>query len=215
MRLKTLWITLFLLFLFGCAEKSVEEEISSRLTEAVILEESFQEQQEKIIDLETEEQNIYNKIVVNEDIDEMEIKELSQEAIDSISERAEEVKKEKESIEASRAKFEEVEELLDELDDPETKKYAEEMYNRMEDRYEAYDSLYTAYQQTLELEKELYEMFLNEPVQKELTNHIKKVNESYEQVLTANEEFNTYTVEYNELKEKFYEESSLPEESDS
>jgi hypothetical protein len=215
MRLKTIWIPLFIVLLFGCAEKSVEEKINSRLIEAMALEEDFQEQQEKITDLETEEQNIYNEIVVSDDLDNAEVEELSEQAIDSINKRAKEVEKEKESIEASQAKFLEIEELLDDLEDQETKEYAEEMFDRMEGRYAAYDDLYAAYQQTLKLEVELYEMFLDEPVQQELTDQIQNINESYEQVLAANEAFNTYTIEYNELKEKFYEKSSLQETTSS
>src|SRR5699024_9391286 len=144
MRLKTIWIPLFIVLLFGCDEKSVEEKINSRLIEAMALEEDFQEQQEKITVLETEEQNIYNEIVVSDDLDNAEVEELSEQAIDSINKRAKEVEKEKESIEASQAKFLEIEELLDDLEDQETKEYAEEMFDRMEGRYAAYDDLYAA-----------------------------------------------------------------------
>nr|WP_245831814.1 YkyA family protein [Oceanobacillus senegalensis] len=45
--------------------------------------------------------------------------------------------------------------------------------------------------------------------QEELTDHINKINDSYQKVLDANKEFNQYTVEYNELKKEFYQAAGL------
>src|SRR5690606_10297131 len=82
----------------------------------------------------------------------------------------------------------------------------EDMYKTMSNRYDAYYKLNDAYLASLHLETELYEMLQMEDLnQEKLTNHIEKINKSYEEVLTVNEQFNEFTIEYNELKKEFYE----------
>lgn len=212
MRKNFLWMITILTIMYGCGTTSAEEQIHQHLTKAIKMEESFQEQQLKITELETEEQEIYNQIVAqNAAEDKRKLQELSEQAVRSINERAKEVEVEKESIEASRKEFKNIKDLLPDIEEPKAREKAEEMYSKMFRRYEAYDSLYATYQNTLELEKELYTMLMEDPDQKQLTAHIQKINESYEKVLNANEQFNLYTIEYNELKDDFYETANLEE----
>lgn len=213
---KPVLIIVCIAILAACGSTSAEEQIHMQLTKAIEQEERFQEQQQKIIGLETEEQNIYNEIIAMNDLDEGELDELSNRAISSIEERKEEVEIERESIEASRDEFAKIEPLLSEVDDPEARENAEKMFEQMNNRYAAYDTLFEAYQQTLEQENELYHMLLEgNSDQDELTDHIQTINESYELVLDANDQFNMYTIEYNELKEQFYERVNIAEDEKS
>lgn len=206
---KLFTVIVLLITMFGCGTKSAEEQIHQQLTKAMELEEAFKQQQPKITKLETEEQEIYSQIIAHDMEDEEKLQELVEQAIASIDERAEEVEVEKESIEASKKEFSKIEDLLLQIEDKESRETAKEMYVRMNDRYDAYDDLYTVYQKTLQLEKELYTMIVEKPPQQELTEHIQKINENYELVLDANEQFNTYTLEYNDLKDEFYETANL------
>lgn len=206
---KLFTVIVLLITMFGCGTKSAEEQIHQQLTKAMELEEAFKQQQPKITKLETEEQEIYSQIIAHDMEDEEKLQELVEQAIASIDERAEEVEVEKESIEASKKEFSKIEDLLLQIEDKESRETAKEMYERMNDRYDAYDDLYTVCQKTLQLEKELYTMIVEKPPQQELTEHIQKINENYELVLDANEQFNTYTLEYNDLKDEFYDTANL------
>lgn len=201
------WI--FLLFsvttLVACNSTTIEEKMYGYLEEAVKLEEGFSDQQKKITKLEAEEQDIYNEIIDLGMEDLEKIKQLSQTAIDNINQRTELIGLEKEIIESSQSEFLKTEELIGKISEQELKRKSEEMFEKMNNRYEAYYKLNEAYLNSLDLETELYEMLQNEDLkQEDLTNHIEKINKSYEQVLEANKAFNELTLEYNDLKKEFY-----------
>ncbi|UJL47800.1 YkyA family protein [Virgibacillus sp. NKC19-16] len=192
--------------LAGCSGESTEQQIHNHLEEAVSLEEGFEQQQEEITELEKQEQELYSQLIDLGTDEFDQIQEISQQAIDIVDQRSEKIELEKESIDASQEEFNQVSDLIEDLEEEETKAKAEEMYNVMDNRYTAYDDLYTAYTESLELERELYTMLQQEDLEQEtLTDHINTINESYQQVLEANEQFNEYTVEYNALKQEFYE----------
>ncbi|WP_339227555.1 YkyA family protein [Oceanobacillus sp. FSL K6-2867] len=196
--------------LAACNSQSTEEKIHNHLEEAVTLEEEFEKKQSEITKLELEEQDIYDQIIDLGMDDIKTIKELSNQALKIIEQRAEKIELEKGSIEKSKEEFNEIEALLDDIENEELKNTAESMHEVMNNRYSAYEKLNNAYTESLELEKELYELLQLEDLEQErLTDQINSINESYEQVLQLNEEFNNYTVEYNELKKEFYEAADI------
>lgn len=195
-----------IIFLTACNGTSTQEKIYEHLEEAVHLESDFADEQDKIIELEKQEQEIYEQIVDLEMGEFDTIKELSQQALEIIAERSNKIELEKESIDASQNEFKQVEELIEELDNEEEKEKLEELYDVMLDRYEAYNALHDAYVQSLEEEKEMYSMIQQEDMtQEELTDQVNNINENYEAVLEGNEAFNKSTVAYNDLKKEFYE----------
>ncbi|WP_087973076.1 YkyA family protein [Oceanobacillus rekensis] len=213
MRVRNLFFiisSILLVVITGCSSQSTEEQIHNHLEEAVLLEEEFENQQSAITDLETQEQEIYSKII-DLGIDDFEqITELSNEALSIIDQRAEKIELEKESIESSQDEFINIEDLISNLEDTVVKEKAEKMYDVMNNRYSVYSELNEAYMTSLEKERELYNMLQQENIeQEELTNQINSINESYEQVLNLNEQFNNHTVEYNALKKEFYEAAEL------
>ncbi|MFD2043955.1 YkyA family protein [Ornithinibacillus salinisoli] len=190
--------------LTACGE-SVDTQIYNHLEEAVSLEKGFEDQQTAINNLEKKEQEIYEKIIELGMDDFDTIKELSVEATTVIDERADKIEIEKNSIDESRVEFEKAESLINEIDDETVKDKAENMYEVMMERYDAYGILYEAYINSLNLERELYEMLQKDEMDQEtLTAHIDKINESYQVVIEANETFNTYTSDYNQLKKEYY-----------
>ena len=199
-----------IILLSACSGESTEEKIHNHLEEAVALEQDFEDVQSEITKLEKQEQELYSQII-DLGMDEFDkIKELSDEAIGVIDERAEKITAEKESIEASQEEFNQTKDLIENLEDGDLKNKALSMYDVMEKRYKAYDTLNGAYSESLKLEKELYAMLKKEDLQQEeLTGQINKINESYEQVLNANDQFNEATVEYNALKKEFYEQAGI------
>lgn|SRR5699024_1627292 len=198
-----------ILLLTGCSE-STEEKIYKHLEEAVSLEKEFEEQQRSIMELEKEEQEIYEEIITlsMEDFDK--IKELAKKATENIDKRTELINIENESLEESEEEVLKVEDSIEKLEGKEVKEKAQNMYNAMMERFNAYDELHKLYTNILKKEKELYVLLEEEETeQKELTDHISELNNDYEQVIEANRMFNEYTSEYNELKKDFYESSNL------
>lgn len=200
----------FILLLSACSGESTREMIYEHLEEAVKLEDNFAKQQEDINQLEQQEQELYAQII-DLQMNEMDkIKELSQQAIGIIEERKEKMNLEKESIDASKEEFTKIENLIEELDEEALKEKAQEMYDVMNNRYQTYDQLHQAYMNSLELEKELYELLQDENVtQEQLSTHIENINKTYEEVISKNDQFNAETVAYNDLKKEFYEMAEL------
>ncbi|MHA6252049.1 YkyA family protein [Oceanobacillus sp. CAU 1775] len=208
------WIIILLIglvtVLAACSGESTAEKIHMHLEETVVLEEDYKNQQSEITTLEKQEQDIYAEII-ELDMDEFDqITALANEALAVIDEREEKVNLEQESITSASEEFHSIEDLLTDLEDEAANEKANEMYNTMVERYSTYDELYAAYMESLQLERELYEMLQLEDLEQETLNeHIEKVNESYESIFTLNDQFNELTVSYNQFKKEFYEAAEM------
>jgi hypothetical protein len=210
------WKKVFLVFgismviLSGCNGESAEERIHNHLEEAVVLEQEFETQQKEITELEQQEQEIYATVIDLGMDDFDEIQSLSQDAIEVIDERDEKIEIERESLMQAKEEFTQIEEILEDIDEEEVRTIGNTMYETMIERYDTYDILYDAYKESLGLEAELYQMIQEEDLnQEELNEHIEQINAKYEEILEANDTFNDLTVEYNDLKQEFYNEASI------
>lgn len=187
-----------------------EEEIYETLEEVVALETSFKEQQNPLVELEQEEKALYDEIISLGMKEFDKIVSLSKEAITIVEERKSRLKEEYSSIELSKQEFNSVKETIGTLKDSNLKEDADNLVTIMENRYTSYEKLYSNYIEAISYDRELYEMFQNEELTLEaLEEQIKKINESYEKVISANEEFNTFTEEYNKAKLAFYKNAGL------
>lgn len=207
---KAVLFSAVIIFILSACSESAEMKIYNHLEEAVTLEQPFEEQQDSIIKLEQEEQEIYEQIISlsMEEFDE--IKKLAEQAMENIDKRSESITLEKDSLEDSKEEVLKSEKAIDKLEDSDVKAKAEDMYQTMIARYDAYDELHGAYTHVLGLEKELYSILTEEEAEQEtLTEHLSDLNNSYEAVIEANEQFNEHTVEYNELKREFYQLTDL------
>ncbi|MGN8645165.1 YkyA family protein [Gracilibacillus sp. HCP3S3_G5_1] len=195
--------------LVGCSGESVANEMYNHLEETVELERPFVEQQEPFTALEKEEQELYNQII-ELTADEMEeITSLSEQAISTIEDRKELLQTELESMKVAEEEFSQVKEYVDDLDE-EPKEVALEMIETMEQRYEAYQHLNDAYIVSLDEDRMLYELFMDQELTEEdLRDQIDNVNQSYDNVMAINTEFNQLTDDYNQLKEEFYRAADL------
>lgn len=205
---RQLVLILFLtLILVACnKEKDVSDEIFNHLHNTVQVEKKFIENQEKILKLEESEQKLYNDITNLSSEDHRLIKELSIDAIELLKERHKYIEQEKESINESRMEFNEIKPLLDKIRNENQAKLANEMFDTMADRYEAYEEVYERYTESIEHTTELY-LLLQEKKTSEnkIFAVLTKVNNSYDDVLHATESFNDETILYNRLKEEYYE----------
>ncbi|WP_117169844.1 YkyA family protein [Paraliobacillus sediminis] len=196
--------------LAACSGESATEQMYVHMEEAVELENDFVAQQKPLNELEAEEQALYQEITALGSDDMEEIISLADEALQSIEERKELLVIEKESIDASKEEFDEIEPLLSDIEDEAVQTNANEMYDIMEERYQAYITLYDTYTVSLENDQALYELIKQEEVEEEaVTEQIDKVNQQYEKVIEANNVFSEKTKAFNESKKAFYESSDL------
>lgn len=195
--------------LAGCG-LSAKEEIYNHLEKAVSLESVFEQQQQPLVELETKEQELYEKIIGLGMSQFEEIKVLSQQALEIVNERKSRIDKEKESINASRQEFLLIEPKVESLKDEKIKEDAKILINTMNERYQTYDKLYNYYQDAIALDQKLYEMFQNKELTlQQLEDQVKKINEMYEKVMKANQKFNELTDTYNVKKKEFYQAAEL------
>ncbi|MFD2639641.1 YkyA family protein [Piscibacillus salipiscarius] len=203
-------ILLIMFFLAACSEDyNPAEDMYTHLEKSVELESSFQSAQSELVKLEEKENELYNKMMEINMNELDEIKPIIKEALGLVEERRKLMEQEKESIDAAKEEFDQVQEYIEELDE-EPKEIAINMVDKMNERYEGFNELYNAYNSSLDLDAELYEMLKNEELKKkDLDAQVEKVNNSYNEVQKAQEKFNKLTQEFNDLKKQFYEASGL------
>jgi len=202
-------ITIFVLS--GCFnQQTPEEEIYDVLERAVELEKDFENQQNPLLDLENEEKELYNQIISLGLKEYDKIVQLSKQAIEIVDKRKDLMEKENESIRSAKKEFEKVKPILEKIEDENNKKLGEKLYETMMDRYDAHEKLYDKYMEGLTYDRELYEMFQNKDLSmKDLQSQIEKINQTYEEVIKANQVFNDTTNQYNQDKMEFYKNANL------
>lgn len=199
------------LFLSGCLnQETPAEQMYTVLEDVVAAEKVFEEQQSPLVELEKQEQELYDQIIALSMKEFNEIQKLSDKAITSANQREEHMKEEKQSIDASKEEFQKVPEIIEEMEDEKLKDKAQQLYDIMMERYELHNDLYSQYTDALSNDKKLYELFKTEDLTLEqLEEQITVINESYEKVLAANKKFNEKTAAYNETKLSFYKDAGL------
>ncbi|WP_188205653.1 YkyA family protein [Alkalibacillus aidingensis] len=207
----TLVIGLTIMMLAACTDphNQAAESMYEHLEASVELESEFHEAQSELVELEQQENDLYLEMIeVN--MDELdEIEETADQALSIVEERRQLMEVEMDSIDAAKEEFDEIEGYLDDLNES-AGEVANDMISTKEDRYQAFVELYESYQTSLDRDEELYNMLKDEDLEKEtLDEQVELVNESYDEISAAQETFNEYTNEFNDLKRQFYEAAEL------
>lgn len=206
-----IFLIIMLFVLSGCnnEEKTVEG-IHKHLEETVLLEKAFENVQQPILDAEKEEQQIYEEIIKLSLEDYDQIKQLATKAITSANNRKKFISEEKSSIELAYKEFKLIEPLIKELKSEDIIKKSEDLLVKMKDRHESYLKLNVAYSKGIEMDIKLYELLQKKDVSiTELEEHIDKLNKQYETIMTAKDEFNKETENFNKIKKAFYKVADL------
>ncbi|CRK80648.1 YkyA family protein [Neobacillus massiliamazoniensis] len=199
------------LLLSGCFnQETAVDKIYKLLENVVSSEKVFEEQQEPLITLEKKEKDNYDQIIGLGMKQYDQIVKLSDEAIKMADERKGYMEKETKSLKESEKKFNKVKDLIPDIKDPELTKLANELYDVMQKRYQAHDELYNEYVEGIKNDKELYLMFKDKNLSiADLEAQVNKVNQTYEKIFTANNQFNQLTDEYNAKKKMFYQKAGI------
>lgn len=208
---KAFVFTMILMVIVGCGkqvDKDIEitEDIYNHLEETVIIEEDFESIQVEINELERSDQDLYNKMTELGNAELAELSDIANEAIELLEERLELIEAEKSILADSKTEFVKTEPLIGNIENESKKTVAESLSDAMINRYEAYNVVYDKYTTSIIKTKELYTLFKEEEFNEEAAySLINDVNNSYEEVMEANEKFNAFTVEYNDYKKELYE----------
>ena len=197
--------------LMGCmGGPSPEEQIYETLEKVVSVERDFEKQQDPLVELEKKEKELYDEILTLGMKEFDQIVSLSNEALTIVADRESRINNEHESIKASKKEFQKIDSLISEIKEENVKEEADALGTLMNQRYDSYEELYSAYTEAIGHDKKLYEMFQNKDLTlEELEQQINLINETYEKVVSANEAFNKLTEEYNKAKVSFYKNAGL------
>ncbi|WNF35617.1 YkyA family protein [Bacillaceae bacterium IKA-2] len=203
-KISFMMMMIFIVIITGCTKVNPAEDIYHHLEKAVSLEVVFEQQQEPLSKAEIEEYEIYDKILLLTEIEE--IIELALEAKQLAALRYEMIEKERESIQSAYDEFSQIEPIIDSIEVDDLRIISDELVEAMDERYEKYMTLHNEYKDAIDLDLQLYELVGKEDLTiEELEVAHEKVNASYEKINNLKEEFNQFTVQYNDLKRQFYE----------
>ncbi|WP_316568366.1 YkyA family protein [Neobacillus sp. YIM B06451] len=200
-----------ILLLSGCFGKETpESQLYEVMEKAVKAEKQFEAQQDPLIELESKEKAIFDKIMGLGLKEYSQISTLSDEALDIVDKRKEHIELERQSLEQSREQFEKASAIMQEIKTPELKEKAELLYQTMKERYKTHETLYEEYMNALEGDRKLYTSLKAKDVSLEnLEDQVNTLNDFYTSILEANEKFNELTEKYNKEKLNFYELAGL------
>lgn len=192
----------------GCTKANPAEEIYNHLEKAVSLEIVFEDKQKPLSEAENEEYELYEKILSIADLEEIQL--LATKAKEIANSRKEMITEEKDSIEKSYNEFVLTKPIIETIDDESLAKTAQQLVEAMENRYNTYKKLHEEYLTAITLDLELYELIQKDDLMiEQLELKHEEVNQQYEIVNGLKEEFNQYTIQYNDLKKSFYELAEL------
>lgn len=205
-----IFMIVLLMVLSACGEEKdadlqLTEDIYEYLEETVVLEEDFEATQIEMNDLEKKDQELYDEMAAlgNEKIEE--ITELVDEAIELLDLRLALINEEAEVIAESKVVFMKIEPLMEKLEDKDVQDITERLYDVMMERYDAYNVVHDVYAKSIERTKALYTLLKDEEYNEEdAFSLISDVNDSYDEVMEANDTFNEHTLKYNEVKKELY-----------
>lgn len=207
-------ITVFgALLLAGCSfNATTEDKVSKVLGEMYDAEDTYRESQSELKSLEEEEQKLFTKTMELTQEEKDQLEENVAKLQEIVEERTEKIEAEKDAMEKAKemvSDFDKIEEKLETDEQAEIKKLKE----AVNERYEAHTLIVNEYEELTALQKELYNMLVDEETNiTTLNEQVGKINEQNEKVVAAIEEFNEQTENVNEIRDEVY--SNLKENNE-
>ncbi|KXG10392.1 hypothetical protein AT864_00983 [Anoxybacillus sp. P3H1B] len=200
-------ILCLMVFVQGCKMLAPEKEVMDALEKMAKYEDKMNEEHEQLVRLEQEQTKLYNEIMDLGMKRFSEVSKLSRKAQVLIEKRNKQIEEEYKNIEKAEEQLTIVKERLSHVQDETMKKQASPLIEIIGKRYDAYKSVYDHYHKALALEKEFYRLLEDEHVTLEKLQHqTDQINRAYKELLSANDQFNHYTEQYNQEKKRLYRE---------
>lgn len=204
--------SMFLLLVFGaillsgCSFNSTtEDKLSNLLEELLDTEKTYHDRQSELKELEQAEQTLFNETMELTQEDRSKVMGNLAELKEMLEERTVKMEEEAESMREANAfvaEFDKVEEAANATEKAEIESLKQAIHHR----YELHKVFVEAYQELTILQKELYDMLLNEETDTtKLDKHVERLNAQNHEVMRTVESFNEATIELNQTREELYE----------
>lgn len=205
---KVLVATIFssALLLSACSGQNASEQLDNVLQETFSAEKEYRDTQSEMEKLEKNEQQLFESIMGLTQEQQEEVSGQAEEAMESADQRLELLKTENESIENAQEEFKAIDAVIEETDEESLKADLTELKSKMQERFESHADFAAAYEELTGLQKELYDMLLNEETELQaLQEKAMEVNEKNTAVQETVAVFNERTEQFNEMKDNVIE----------
>lgn len=196
--------TLIVILLQACT--APEQQITRLFEQLKKYETNITEHENQLVRLEKKQTALYNDIMAlgMKQVDDVAKRVEEAEAI--INKREKQLEEEYRNIQKAAKQMKAMKEYVADLRDETLKQPLRQLIETGEKRYASYEKLYVHYHTALAAEKELYRLFKQPDVTlADLQAQVSEVNDAYEKLFTANEQFNEYTKRYNQQKKQLSE----------
>ena len=157
-----------------------------------------------IVELETNEIEIYNELMKLHVSESAKIKELVDQGIANASARKDYIQKENKMFSKSKDAFSSFKGIISKLEVDQQSRAIELQTLNLE-RYSLYEEVYTLYVSAIEQDNTFYELMLKPDLDRDtLDDQLEKTNAAYNAFNVKNDEFNAKTNLFNEKKRDFY-----------
>ncbi|HDR7850067.1 TPA: YkyA family protein [Bacillus toyonensis] len=196
--------------LSGCLGAKPEEKLYEAFESATKKEITLSVNTNKLATLEEQGLELYNQITLEGKENNQVVKEKIDQAVTNIHDRKKVLEKEKATLDNAQNEVKSVDKYIKRLEDKKLQEQAEKVQDMYKKRAESFKKLHDDYGKSLQLEQELYNMLQTKDEKlKSIHEKVKMLNQSYEQILSNKDRFNTYTNEYNQKKLAFYKQANI------
>ena len=200
---KVLMATMFssALLLSACSGQNASEQLDNVLQDTFTAEKEYRDTQSEMEKLEKSEQELFESIMGLTQEQQEEVRGQAEEALESADQRLELLKTENESISNAEEEFKAIDTVIEDAEEEALKTDLTELKTKMQERFEAHADFAAAYEKLTNLQKELYDMLLDEETELQtLQEKAMEVNEQNTAVQEAVTVFNERTEQFNEMK---------------
>lgn len=185
----------------GCTSQSPEDALTNVLGEMYEAEEGYRNHQEKLNQLEKDEQQLFDRTVDLSDDKQDEIKQNIDKLQSLLKERQEKLAEENEAMRNAEKLIEDFEKVEADISE-EQEETVSQLKEVIIQRYDAHKALIEEYETLMDAQKKLYEMLAKEQTDiVEVEELVHNVNTQNEAVVKAVEQFNGLTIQLNEQQE--------------
>jgi Putative cell-wall binding lipoprotein len=201
---------LALFMLTGCSDKAKEKAVAI-LNDQMKIEQQFDDALQKIVDLETKDQQTYQEILDQGKKNSKQAESAISTALAALEVRKAAMDQGRMVLQTSTQKLDSMEREINKMNNVTEQKQGQMLLDLYRTRSKVFDDLYSQYMTGLALDNELYQMLGDETLHlKQINNQIAKRNLTFDEVSKLMTEFNRVSELYQQEKLSFLSAAGIP-----
>lgn len=198
---------LIVILLQACNMWAPEKEMVNLFEQVAKYESNINQHQKELVRLERKQVALYNDMMELGMKQAVQVTKLAKKAETIIEQREQQLEAEYRNMKKATRQMQKANEYVPQLHDPTLKQRLLRLIHVTEKRYASYEKLYVHYHTALAAEKELYRLLEQQNVTlAALQAQVEHINNAYQKMFDANEQFNEYTKQYNQEKKRLHDE---------